>query len=108
MKAVISQEQIKKRNMHRVVVALVVALFAAALLTLSQHATSSLQNQAAESLKNSIQNYANQCYAVEGAYPPSLDYLVERYGLVVNRDDYFVTYDAYAENIAPTVTVVPR
>ena len=30
------------------------------------------------------------------------------YGLRVNRDDYVITYEVFAENIMPSVVVVPR
>ena len=49
-----------------------------------------------------------QCAAVEGAYPASLKYLEEHYGLIVNHSDYAVTYEAFASNVPPSVVVVPR
>ena len=36
-------------------------------------------------------------------YPPSLAYLTENYGLQVNTEDFYVTYDAFASNLPPTV-----
>lgn len=61
--------------------------------------------QGAVTLRESILQAANQCYAIEGAYPASLRYLEDRYGLSVNNADYYVTYEAFASNIAPTVVV---
>lgn len=61
--------------------------------------------QGAVTLRESILQAADQCYAIEGAYPVSLGYLEKRYGLSVNRDGYDVTYEAFASNIAPTVVV---
>ena len=60
---------------------------------------------AAASIKRAVQQSALQCYAVEGAYPPDLDYLMENYGLRVNTEDYYITYDAYAQNQMPDVRV---
>ena len=34
-----------------------------------------------------VQQSALQCYTVEGAYPPNLEYLEENYGLRVNTTD---------------------
>ena len=51
---------------------------------------------------------AMQCAAVEGAYPARLSYLEEHYGLIVNHQDYAVTYEAFASNVPPSVVVVPR
>lgn len=61
--------------------------------------------QGAVTLRESILQAADQCYAIEGAYPATLRYLELRYGLSVNRTDYYVTYEAFASNIAPTVVV---
>lgn len=61
--------------------------------------------QGAVTLRESILQAADQCYAIEGAYPMSLGYLEKRYGLSVNRDGYDVVYEAFASNIAPTVVV---
>lgn len=63
--------------------------------------------QGAVTLRESILAVADQCYAVEGAYPRTLDDLEERYALSVNSEDYDVLYDAFASNVAPTVVVRP-
>lgn len=64
--------------------------------------------QGAVTLRESILSAADQCYAVEGAYPPTLDYLEKHYALAINREGYDVLYDAFASNIAPTVVVRAR
>ena len=46
------------------------------------------------------------CYAVEGYYPPSLDYIENHYGLTYDHDKYLVDYEMIASNIMPTVTIV--
>ena len=51
---------------------------------------------------------ALQCYVVEGVYPPSLEYLEENYGLVLNHQDYYIHYDIFAENLAPEVIVTEK
>ena len=37
-----------------------------------------------------------------------LAYLEDNYGLQINKDDYYVTYEAFAENLPPTVKVTLR
>lgn len=64
-----------------------------------------VHEQGAVTLRESILQAADQCYAIEGAYPASLGYLEKRYGLSVNHDGYDVVYEAFASNIAPTVVV---
>lgn len=49
-----------------------------------------------------------QCYAIEGQYPPTLGYLEDHYGLMVDRDRYIVQYSAFASNIMPTILVLPK
>ena len=60
----------------------------------------------AEAIKDTVSRRALQCYVIEGAYPESLDYLVENYGLAVNREDYKIVYIPYAENLPPEVKVI--
>jgi len=48
------------------------------------------------------------CYAMEGFYPPSIEYLVENYGLDIDFDKYYVHHEAFASNVYPTVWVVRR
>ena len=46
------------------------------------------------------------CYAIEGAYPESFDYLKENYNLYIDEDKYSVQYMVFASNIMPTVTII--
>ena len=67
-----------------------------------------MREQGALSIRQTILNACEQCYAVEGAYPPSLSYLEQKYGIRVNEDEYVITYVAFASNLQPTVTVAAR
>lgn len=46
-----------------------------------------------------------QCYALEGAYPPSLQYLADNYGLIVDQNKYVYQYEPVAGNIHPIIGV---
>jgi hypothetical protein len=46
------------------------------------------------------------CYAVEGRYPQFISYLEENYGLYIDRNKYFVTYEADAWNMMPNYNVI--
>ena len=65
-----------------------------------------LTQKGAQALKATVQQRAVQCYAVEGAYPESLAYLEQNYGLRINRQRYIVAYDVFAPNLLPDVTVL--
>lgn len=45
------------------------------------------------------------CYALEGAFPPDLQYLVDHYGLIVNKDKFVYLYEPVAANIRPIIRV---
>ena len=59
-------------------------------------------------IREAIRRSALQCYVVEGVYPPNLQYLQDNYGLEVNTEDFYVTYDAFASNLPPTVLVTSK
>lgn len=77
-------------------------------LTALTNASVSTEQRELEDLKNTIENGITMCYAVEGAYPVSLDYLCEHYGLIYDKDKYIVYYDGFASNIRPNVTILER
>lgn len=61
-----------------------------------------------EVLSQAIMKSAVQCYALEGFYPPNIQYLEDNYGLLVNHDKYFISYRVFASNIMPEVDVFPK
>ena len=67
-----------------------------------------LSEDSAAAIRDAVQKSALNCYTVEGVYPPNLQYLQENYGLTVNTDDFYITYDAFASNLPPTVRVTPK
>ncbi len=66
------------------------------------------RTQGVTTLRDSILDAAVQCCAVEGSYPSSLAHLESDYGLVVNHDDYVVTYEWLGDNVPPSVVVRAR
>lgn len=70
--------------------------------------TKYLHEQGELSVRNAILNTAKQCCAIEGSYPVSLSYLEDNYGLVINKNDYVVTYEVFAANVMPSVVVLAR
>ncbi|HOG01361.1 MAG TPA: hypothetical protein PK438_06780 [Clostridia bacterium] len=48
------------------------------------------------------------CYAMEGFYPPGIDYLIENYGLEVDQSKYYIHHEAFASNVYPTIWVARR
>ena len=48
------------------------------------------------------------CYAIEGSYPESLQYLKDNYGLTYDEEKYFIDYQVLGSNILPDVTIIDR
>lgn len=99
----------KQRKRRRLVMILVTIAVIVALCAVAMSAVSAgTREQGAVALRRSILDAAVRCCAVEGSYPLSLKHLEDSYGLRINHNDYVITYEAYASNIAPSVVVVPR
>ena len=94
------------RRLARWIAALLVfALVVGALLGLYISTCKSMATQEEESVRQAILNSAKQCCAIEGTYPSSLSYLEEKYGLSLNHTNFIITYEAFATNVLPEVTV---
>ena len=87
---------------------LIALVLAALLLAVFRHPKADLENSGAIAICEAVRRSALQCYAVEGVYPPNLQYLKDNYGLQVNTEDYYISYEAFASNLPPTVKVVGR
>lgn len=102
----------EKKKGRKAKIFLAVIILAAMLVILLgpviRKASADLDAQSAVSVEEAVLRSAVQCYAVEGAYPNSLAYLEDHYGLVINHERYIVSYKAFASNIAPTVRVLLR
>lgn len=79
-------------------------LFIGTLMLLDYIGDSSDEAQA-EMVRRAVHNAVVTCYAVEGVYPGSVEYLSENYGLTYDRDRFLITYDAFASNIFPEIRV---
>jgi hypothetical protein len=86
------------------------AIFAAAVVIAAGLAVSDVEGTAKEQggqlLEKSLYRAAVSCYSVEGMYPPTLEYLAENYGGVIDSENYAVFYEIFADNIMPNITVV--
>lgn len=59
-------------------------------------------------LERALYRGTAQCYADRGFYPPTLDYLLEHYGIQYDPDRFFVDYQVVGSNIVPDITVLAR
>lgn len=67
-----------------------------------------LREESRTAIRDAVLRAAVECYAVEGTYPDSLDYLERNYGLTVNHRDFIIAYEVFASNLLPDVQVLVR
>ena len=64
--------------------------------------------QQKKSLEDAVRQNMVACYALEGAYPQSVDYLKEHYGLTYDEERYLIAYEVFGSNLMPDVTVIEK
>ena len=57
-------------------------------------------------LENAVRRKAVYCYSVEGAYPESVEYIEQNYGLSYDKDSFYIGYRLQASNLMPDITVI--
>lgn len=62
----------------------------------------------ADILEQALTRSITACYALEGAYPPDISYLVEHYGLTYDNTEYFIDYQYIGSNLRPDVTIIKK
>ncbi len=93
--------------MRNFVLSIIILLGVLTLILSGSSAVSSrADDEGTKVLEDAIRRATVQCYAVEGAYPPSVNYLVENYGIQIDSEKYHVFYEGFASNIMPQITVI--
>ena len=91
---------------HLSFLAFVLLLFFA--LSGLQEISDKTQDNQRESLEHALERSIAHCYALEGTYPPSLDYIKTHYGLTYDEDRFFVDYQPIGSNLMPDVTIIEK
>ena len=88
------------------------ALLAALCLVLFITSLASVDRQQGEEgrqqLETALRRAAVACYAAEGVYPPTVEYLQEHYGVQIEEERYIVFYEIFANNLMPDITVLEK
>ena len=87
---------------------LLLAGLAGAVLMVDRGILPGASGQSRELIEKAVRRSAVQCYAIEGAYPVSVEDLEERYGLRVDQERWMVDYRYVADNLSPDITVIQR
>ncbi len=87
-----------------VLVAVVVIFFLRSVTNLENGQAAEDKRQLEETLRRAVV----ACYAVEGAYPPTIEYLLDNYGITYNQEKYVIKYEYYGSNLIPDITVLDQ
>ena len=61
-----------------------------------------------QTMQQAIERALVHCYAIEGSYPPSIEYLSENYGINLQEDRFYYYYEYIGSNIRPIVQVIEK
>ena len=94
-----------KRDIIKIII--IVAVLALAVVLVNYMDTRH-HNTETDIVRDAVKNAALTCYAVEGAFPEDVEYLRENYSLAYDENSYFVTYEAFAPNVLPSIYITER
>ncbi len=73
-------------------------------LSIDSFGINTMKNQE-KKVQEIIRKAAVSCYALEGQYPPDLDYLVENYGVILDHKSYAYWFEPCGSNVMPSIVV---
>lgn len=94
-----------KKNVFKIINVALIALLVCCLYFSAENVQKSKESENLNILSDAIKRSAVQCYAIEGFYPPNIEFLENNYGLVVDHDKYVISYSVFASNIMPDIEV---
>lgn len=97
-----------KKNKFKILYIAIFLLFISYLYFAVNSAEKNTAEEKYNILKDALSRSIVQCYAIEGFYPPNVEYLENNYGLVVDHDKYVISYSVFASNIMPDFDVFSK
>ena len=97
------------KSLAKTILIIVVPLLCAVLLVLGAETLG--RGQEGESLKqldNSVRKAVMTCYATEGVYPPSVQYLEDHYGIQIDHNRFGIDYQIFGDNFMPQIQIVDK
>lgn len=73
-----------------------------------KQASAAQGNEALRVAEDSLRRAVVSCYAIEGSYPESYNYVKENYNVGIDDEKYAVYYEIFASNIMPNITIVEK
>jgi hypothetical protein len=97
----------RQRRPAGLAIALVLFLAVVGMFLYGTRSASARQEQEQrEILEVALHRSILHCYAIEGRYPESLDYLKTHYGLSYDEDLFYVDYQPLGLDLPPDVTIL--
>ena len=97
-----------KSVVKSIIIIAVPVCFAVLLAIASTKIGNRQENESLKQLENTVRKAVMTCYATEGVYPPSVDYIEDHYGIQIDHDRYGVFYEVFGDNIMPQITVMEK
>ena len=98
-----TSETLKVTGFIAAVIALVILIY----IGLGNLGTTQQEKQL-EIARDAVIKAAVQCYALESQFPPSLQHLVDNYGLTLDENKFIYHYSAIGSNMVPNIQVFPN
>lgn len=92
---------------HAMAIALFLTVFFLFLLGLSGVSNTNHSHRT-KALETAILRGIIHCYATEGHYPESLEFLLEQYYISYDTEEFFIDYQILGENIFPDITIIEK
>ena len=84
--------------------AVIIAVFTGGL----KQASAAQGGEALRVAEDSLRRAVVSCYAIEGSYPESYNYVRDNYDVSIDDNKYAVYYEIFASNIMPNITIVEK
>lgn len=98
----------RRKSFSFPIAVVIIAVFIVVLFLVSGSMSKTSEAEQKKALESAIVRDVVHCYAIEGSYPESLDYIEKNYGLTYNKDLFFVDYRPIASNIMPDITIIEK
>ena len=102
----------RKSAIHIITDAVIAVVLSAAVIITAvfivRSSDESRKNENLRIIENGVRKAATECYAVEGFYPESIEYLKENYSLYIDEKICIVHYNPVSSNIMPDIRVLAK
>lgn len=100
--------QKEKKNISHIIPLVLLVTILICFVIFADKMSDSNQKRGKDILENALTRSITQCYALEGMYPSSLDYLIDNYGLTYDADRYYIDYRFIGSNLRPDITIIEK